>query len=272
MKHESGVISGATPLGARHVFSPYACDVFAACYPETPHKLRHNLTQHPLLELDALAELAESLPADSVDFNRGNAPIELTGKPGDSSQSIGETIRAIAHSNGWAVLRNVGQDSAYGELLAALIGELEPDIRRSTGAMSTLEGCIFVSNLKTVTPNHSDPRHLLLMQLTGSKELTQFPLDDTPPNEPMPSGSVWNLQPGDAVFVPVMVPHRIKGGAEPAVTLSLTWRSKWSQAEADARAFNALLRRRGFNPGPTRRWPESNAAKAFLWKLCRNFA
>ena len=68
-----------------------------------------------------------------------------------------------------------------------------------------------------------------------------------------------------------MAPHRIKGAAGPAISLSFTWRSKWSQAEADARAFNALLRSRGLKPASTNRWPAGNAGKALLWKLFRPF-
>ena len=37
---------------------------FAARYPEGPHILRHNLGLHPLLELDALADLAERIAAN----------------------------------------------------------------------------------------------------------------------------------------------------------------------------------------------------------------
>jgi hypothetical protein len=54
--------------------------------------------------------------------------------------------------------------------------------------------------------------------------------------------------PGEALFVPVMAPHFVRNGPAPSVSLSITWRSEWSFAEADARAFNGLLRRNGLNP------------------------
>ena len=39
--------------------------------------------------------------------------------------------------------------------------------------------------------------------------------------------------------------------------------------EADARAFNGVLRRIGFKPRRTGRWPANNLAKAYGWRLLR---
>jgi hypothetical protein len=289
MKEARIAKSAAAPLGARQVFSAYARDVFAACYPETPHKLRHKLPEHPLLALDALAGLGESLPASSVEYNRGDLPVGVDGKPPANGLSIGETIRGIEHTGSWAVLKNIEQHPAYAELLAALLEELRPEIEARTGRMLKTQGYIFVSSPDAVTPYHFDPEHNLLLQLTGSKTMTQFPAGDqvfAPDlahesyhtggprelkwNEDFAaSGSEWKLQPGDAVYVPVMAPHHVRNGPAPSISLSITWRSQWSYAEADARALNALLRRFGLRPRPTGRWPAKNARKSFLWRLAR---
>jgi hypothetical protein len=66
-----------------------------------------------------------------------------------------------------------------------------------------------------------------------------------------------------------MAPHHVKNGAAPSISLSITWRSTWSFAEADARAFNALLRQWGFDPKPPGRWPARNRAKAIAWRALR---
>src|SRR5690606_17268574 len=68
---------------------------FAANYPETPHLLHHDLRAHPLLALDALAELGEALPASSIEYNKGALPIGVDGKPGNNGLTIGETIRNV---------------------------------------------------------------------------------------------------------------------------------------------------------------------------------
>ena len=85
-------------------------------------------------------------------------------------------------------------------------------------------------------------------------------------------GREFALGPGEALFVPVMAPHFVRNGPEPSVSLSITWRSEWSFAEADARAFNGLLRRLGLRPRRPGRWSETNLAKAYGWRLLRKAA
>jgi mannose-6-phosphate isomerase-like protein (cupin superfamily) len=271
------------------VFPPLSRASFAASYPEGPHKLRHNLGAHPLLDLDALAELGEALPARSVEYNRGDLPIGVDGKPTGNGLTIGDTIRGIGHVRSWAVLKNIEQNPAYAALLAELLAELEAEIVPKTGRMMKTQGFIFVSSPDAVTPYHFDPEHNILMQLTGTKAMTVFPAGnpecapDTVHEVYHTGGGrelTWNdglachgmrfqLAPGEAIYVPVMAPHHVRNGPVPSISLSITWRSEWSFAEADARALNGLLRRWGANPHPPGRWPARNRAKAIAWRLLR---
>lgn len=291
MKPDTPDPQHSSPLGAAQVFTPEVRAIFAEAYPEQPHKLRHNLPEHPLLALDALAALGESLPQSSVEYNRGDLPIGIEDKPGDNGLTIGDTIRRIHETNSWAVLKNIEQNPAYADLLEALLGELKPAIEAKTGKMMKTQGFIFVSSPNAVTPYHFDPEHNILMQLVGSKTMVQFPAGhaDYAPDrvhetyhtggarelkwsdELAAGGTEFPLEPGDALFVPVMAPHWVKVGPMPAISLSITWRSEWSYEEADARAFNALLRRVGINPRAPGRWPRRNTAKAIGWRLYRKF-
>ncbi|WP_324743566.1 transcriptional regulator [Tsuneonella sp. CC-YZS046] len=276
--------------GAGHgIFAQSARRIFAASYPETPHILKHELRAHPLLEREAMARLAERLPARSIEYNRGDLPIGVDGKPQANGLSIGETIRDIANSGSWAVLKNIEQDPAYAALLEGLLEELQGCMEIRTGEMLTPQGFIFISSPNAVTPYHFDPEHNILLQIEGSKIMTQFPAGDPryapdTAHESYHTGGPrelrWNegleqggtpfpLHPGDAIYVPVMAPHHVKVGPEPSVSLSITWRSEWSYAEADARCFNALLRKKGFSPRATSRWPRHNLAKAFAWRAIR---
>ena len=56
---EHRVLQRGDLAGELAVFPPLSRANFAASYPEGPHKLRHNLSAHPLLELEALADLAD---------------------------------------------------------------------------------------------------------------------------------------------------------------------------------------------------------------------
>ncbi|MEL7199164.1 MAG: cupin-like domain-containing protein [Pseudomonadota bacterium] len=276
-------------ITAGHVFHHNSRDTFSAKYPETPHLLTHSLGRNELLELDALATLAEELPKDSIEYNRGDLPIGVDGKPGATGLSIDETIRQIHASNSWAVLKNVEQAPAYKKLLADLLEELRSSIEAKTGQMLTPQAYIFISSPNAVTPYHFDPEHNILLQIEGTKVMTQFPAGDGRfardevhesyhtggPRELewdetfLGEGRSFPLSPGDGVFVPVMAPHFVKNGPKSSISLSITWRSEWSYAESEARALNHHLRRMGLSPNPPGRWPKSNVPKSTAYKVLR---
>ena len=276
-------------LGAKRVFPERSRSFFSSSYPEGTHKLEHNLANHPLMALDALALLGEALPPTSVEYNRGDLPIGVDGKPEGNGLTIGETIRNIATSESWAVLKNIEQSRPFEGLLHELIAELAPIIEARTGEVLRPQGYIFISSPKAVTPYHFDPEHNILMQLRGYKAMTVFPQGDArfapdAVHETYHTGGgrelKWHdafarhgvrftLHPGDAIYVPVMAPHFVQNGKEVSISLSITWRSQWSFAEADARAFNKILRRFGLNPRPPGRWPESNHGKATAMRVVR---
>jgi len=271
------------------VFAAPARAKFAGHYPEKPHILAHSLTSHPLLEIEALAQLAERLPLASVEYNRGDLPIGVDGKPGPNGLTIAETIRRVAEAESWAVLKNIEQVPAYHDLLIGLLEEIRPEIEAATGAMLTPQGFIFVSSPNSVTPYHFDPEHNILLQIRGTKVMTQFAAGDTRfvpdtahetyhsggPRElhwddaMLPHGTEFALVPGEALFVPVMAPHFVRNGPAPSVSLSITWRSEWSYRESDARIFNAILRERGFSPRAPGRWPRQNYARAYAFRVMR---
>ncbi len=272
------------------IFDHEARKTFAQNYPETPHKLAHSLRNHPLLALEALAALGERLPATSVEYNKGDLPVGIDpALVPANGLSIGDTIRMVDSCQSWAVLKNIEQDPNYEALLLALLGELKPLIEGKTGAMLKPQGFVFVSSPNAVTPYHFDPEHNILLQLRGTKTMTQFPAGDAhyAPDEThegyhtgghrnlvwrdelAAGGSEWPLAPGEALFVPVMAPHFVRNGPEPSISLSITWRSDWSFAEADARAFNSVLRRIGVRPKAPGRFPKQNKGKALAWRAMR---
>ena len=274
------------------VFDRGARQAFAQAYPEIAHRLDHRLRDHPLLTLDALAALGEALPAASVEHNLGDLALGVDAKPAGNGLDIGETIRSIATCGSWAVLKNVEQDPGYAALIGDLLAELRPRIEAATGAILKTQAFVFVSSPHAVTPYHFDPEHNVLLQLRGTKTVTTFPAGDPAfaPDEVHESyhtgggrelpwddrlakgGSCWPLGPGDALYIPVMAPHHVRNGPEVSVSLSLTWRSEWSFAEADSRAFNGLLRRFGISPRAPGRFPTRNRPKALAWRALSRIA
>lgn len=263
---------------------------FEACYPEQAQLFDHDMLSHDLLTLDALAKLGEALPQASVEYNPGDLPVGIRPEDvPDNGMSIGDTIRMIDKSASWAVLKNIEQMPEYEELLLSLLAEIRPILEAKTGQMLKPQGYIFVSSPDAVTPYHFDPEHNILLQLRGAKWMTTFPAGNArfaadEIHEGYHCGGhrnlVWqddfeaegtrhHLTPGKAIFVPVMAPHHVQNGPEPSISLSITWRSDWSFEEADARAFNGWLRKRGITPRAPGRFPARNRAKALAWRVLR---
>lgn len=274
----------------QQVFGDDSRRQFDACYPEQAAVLDHNMLSHELLTLDALAKLGTALPAKSVEYNPGDLPVGVRPEDvPDNGMTIGDTIRTIDQSASWAVLKNIEQMPEYEALLHGLLAEIRPILEAKTGQMLKPQGFVFVSSPDAVTPYHFDPEHNILLQLRGEKWMTTFPAGNyrfaaDEIHEGYHLGGhrnlVWqddfeaegtrhHLTPGKAIFVPVMAPHFVKVGPEPSISLSITWRSDWSFEEADARAFNGWLRKRGVTPKAPGRFPARNRAKAFAWRVLR---
>ena len=264
---------------------------FGALYPETPGVVRHTLADHAMFTLDALAALAERLDPATVEYNRGDLP---TGIDPDSipsnGLSIADTIRGIETNGSWMVLKFVERDPTYAALLKATLDELLPVVTPRTGAMHQLEAFIFLSSPNSVTPLHFDPEHNILLQLRGEKTMTVFPQTDEQiapgdaherfyqglahrnlpwRNDYAARGTAFTLHPGDGMFVPVMAPHWVQNGPGVSISFSVTWRSDWTYAVADAHALNAVLRKTGLNPAQPGRYPDQNRAKALAWRAMR---
>jgi hypothetical protein len=276
---------------AEPVFPAQALSALSDAYPAHAAKLTHNLTGHPLLSLDKLVELAMQLPADSVEHNQGNLPIGIDPKDIPAAAlSAAETIRSIEENGSWMVLKRIEQHPEYAQLLHETLAELDHLVAPRTGAMLGLEGFIFISSPRSVTPFHFDPEHNILLQMRGSKTMTVFaasddrfapaqvherfhlgthhrnlPWDDSFTNQ----GQPITILPGEAIHVPVKAPHWVKNGPEVSISLSITWRSEWSYAEADARAFNSVLRKTGITPRNPAPYPSRNLRKSMAYRIIR---
>ncbi len=273
------------------VFPAETREALAAAYPNAPAKLSHTLLGHPLLTLEALAGLAEALPAHEIEYNPGKLPIGI--RPEDVPQaklSVVETIRQIDRAGSWVALKRIEQIPAYRDLLHGVLAELKDLVVPRTGEMMQLEGFVFITSPGSVTPFHFDPEHNILLQVMGEKTMTLFPIEDEAMfgaeahelyhlgkhhrnldwnDSYAAKGQAIHIGPGEAIHVPVKAPHWVQNGDQPSISLSVTWRSEWSYAEADARAFNHVLRRIGLAPASPGPYPAQNRAKALAWRAVR---
>lgn len=244
----------------------------------TPTAVRHHLTDHPLLAVEAIAELAELLPEHKVEHNLGNVPVVAgPGKAPRVEESPGDIARGIATNGCWMVLKNIEAEPRYARLLNDSLDEVTELIGDKEGGMGLREGFIFLSAPGSVTPAHIDPEHNLLLQVRGRKEINigDFPGPEIEQREieriytgsqrnltwaPV-SPATFSMGPGDGVYVPVHAPHWVTVPDNVAVSLSITFRTPATMDLVVLHRFNAGLRRARMSPAPVGRRPRSDHMK-----------
>jgi quercetin dioxygenase-like cupin family protein len=258
-------------------------EAFAAAFAERPLAVHHTLLDHPLLTLDALGELAERLPANRVEHNVGSLP-EVVGdvEVERSTMPPAEIARTIETNGLWMVLKDIELVPEYRRLLDELLDEVEPIVGAREGGMIQREGFVFLSAPGSVTPSHTDPEHNFLLQVRGTKQMTvgRFPDERTRqleledhvsgghrniewmPVEPQ----VFDMQPGDAVYVPPHAPHWVQNGDQASISLSITFRTPATERVARVSSINARLRRLHLNPRPPGSNEQVDRAKAAVSK------
>lgn len=274
------------------VFTPGALAAFNSAYPDRHAPLTHQLADHPLLTVEAIAELADRLPEDRVEYNPGKLPLGITAEDTPrSALSIAETIRTIGENGSWMVLKNVERDPLYGDLLDQALAPLRATVESRTGPMEHREAFIFLTSPHSVTPFHMDPEHNILLQIRGGKTMTVFPAGDetmvpAEKSEAFAMGGhrnlIWDedflgkgvavpLEPGAAILVPVKAPHFVRNSDRVSVSFSITWRSERSVAEGELHSLNRLLGARGLPRIRVSGAPERQRLARLGYRLLRRF-
>lgn len=275
---------------------------FARDYDRRPFKVRHHLTDHPLLALPRLVELARGLAGSVLYFRADHAINQVdVDAPRDAKRTfvqrglarpeldVAETVAQIERCNAWMQLRDVGKDPAYRALLAELFEEFRAVAEPITPGMHGARADIFVSSPGAITPFHLDEEHNFLLQIRGTKELSiadgsnpqvlgPEQLDDffrdrgelAPYSERLEVLSEHvSLGPGEAVHIPPCHPHWVKNGRDVSVSLGVLWHSDVTAARRALYRVNDWLRRAGIAPAPPGEHPLVDTMKVFPFGLKR---
>lgn len=229
--------------------------------------VRHNVADHELLTVEAIARLADRVPAASVEHNRGDLPavVESTEAVERLDSSPGEIARNIETNGAWMVIKNIEQLVEYRALLDEMLDEVLPLVSGREGGMNLREGFIFLSAANSTTPAHTDHEHNFLLQIRGSKQMNIGRFSDSGVRqrhlEKMYAGdrnmtslpenpTAYELAPGDGVYVPPYAPHWVVNGPAVSVSLSITFRTPVTERFAGVHALNTHLRRLRLSPRP----------------------
>jgi len=231
-----------------------------------PVQFGHVLMDHPLLTLDAIAQLADDLPRESVIADTADQALLVPqgGPPRGKLQRPGDVIRHLDENRSWLTLLNIEQLPAYADLMNECLDEVEPYIAGRKKNMVRRVGFVFVSSPNSTTPAHFDIEHSLIMQMQGQKRLTfgRFETVQAERHEVVrywdgshgrieslpPELASYQLTPGVGVYIPPVAPHWVKNGDAISISVTLTFFTPDTDRETLIQAFNARLRRMRLSP------------------------
>lgn len=264
----------------------------AARYPTKPFGITHDLAGHPLLALPRLVELVRELPRDRIEYNSGKVAVNQ--RPEDTplvDLAPDEVVRQIETAGAWMVLKRVESVPAYRQL----IEEALLSIGRQLGfdsfeamKLRDIEGYVFVSSANSTTPFHCDNEDNFFVQIHGPKFFHLFDNDDRAivseeALESAPSkhrnlhyedgfesrATVYELTPGQGVYVPYQVPHWVRTGDDWSISMAITWRSEAVVRRNKLLFMNAFLRDRGFPQAAPGRKPALDGVKVAAYTAAR---
>lgn len=242
--------------------------------------VRHTFSEHPLMQMDALRELAKALyPTQQCRFVKPGTSIKAAfeHQSADSSgRSIDEVFDRIEERGSWLALYNVETHPAYKQFLDEVTESYRYLVEKELTGVHQVGGFIFISSPPSATPFHIDREHNFWLQVRGRKvmnvfehrdrelvagdvvdrfimygDLSQVKLADRFADRAIP----FDVRAGDGVYFPPTTPHMTRSDeswsvAEDGVSVSIgtVFYTDQSRAAAEVHAANLLLRQLGMNP------------------------
>lgn len=255
----------------------------------TPFSIKHELQVHPLFQIESLVELSKRLPKEQREyvfakhkFGTHDDLEQYKHAAENDELSTEDLINAIEHQNIVIVLRNVESDEIYGDFVNQCLDSLSQMVEPVTGAISGRESFIFISPPHAYTPYHWDPEQNFFMQVRGQKQMAIYDVTDREllpeaalekyygegqlitkcPDEMFDKHELFEMNPGDGVYVPVTAPHWVKTLDDISVSVSINFRTPSSIRRDRVFRANRMLRRFGLRPAPVS--PKANSISELL--------
>jgi hypothetical protein len=233
----------------------------------------HRISEHPLLQIDQLVELAKRL--DSEGRIRAHTNDAGAGTSFSEAHQLhpvkGPAVHTLEHieaAGAWMSLLNVQTDPLYRQLVDEVLGNVSPQIEAKDPGMSYLGGWIFVSSPRTVTPFHIDKEHNFILQIKGQKTVYVWEPDDIRVVSERARDRfhsrhkrdlvVWReefrelahrfkIGPGQGAYMPSTSPHLVEVGEEPSITMSFTYYTDSTRRDNLVRKLRGRLAEFGVN-------------------------
>ena len=236
--------------------------------------IRHNYHEHPLMQLDRLAELAKSLKAtDQCRFIAQNTKVSSTfhhEKQSPDGRSLEEVFQNIEEPGAWVALYDIQTDPTYSRFVWDVMASAR-HLVESHEEVFDVRGFVFISAPPSVTPFHIDRENNFWLQVHGRKTLNVWDrtdreivaasdvdnfivyggLDNVRLKDGMVSRSFeFDCGAGDGVYFPSTTPHMtrsdttwVRPGNGVAVSIGIVFYTNVTRRDAYVHTANHLLRR-----------------------------
>ena len=243
-----------------------------------PFQFQHDLTSHPLLQLGALHQLAQRIPAAEVlhwsNKIRVDDNIDVASQTHSTNLGIRETFQRIETAGSYILIRNAQLDRAFNRLVDDILDEVATMTEPIDPGMCQRIAYVFIASPGSTTPYHMDRDINFHFNLRGIKEISIWdPFDRSvlpetgleslfthfdaprPPYKPEyeSRARVFQLKPGDGVHHPFTAPHAVRYGDDVAISFTVTFNTRSTNRRAAVHFVNHALRRIGASPSPVGR-------------------
>ena len=272
-------------MAADHGYLTIDAAEFDRAFAHASSAIHHALADHPLFSLEAIARLAERLPADQLRRERGDLPLDDRGYVDVGAGPPSETVLGIEDNGFRVTLREIQSDDEYGPLIAACQREIASLLGSREGGVFRPSGYIFVTAPGGTTPMHFDGEHSFLLQIRGHKtvhtvprvqpEAIQLELDRYYDGAPCSFDAMretaerFEIGAGEGVYFPSFLPHWVTTGGSASVSFSLPFYTHFSRRAEDVNRINTRLRKLGLSPKPPGRSEPIDHAKAAVLRSMR---
>jgi hypothetical protein len=255
-----------------------------------PFEVAHTLREHPLLQLPALIELAETMshraPGD-LSYNQGVIETRecRSHRPPPTRDYAARLLHFIDQADASVLLRHVERQDGYRQIMEALVldslslaGGGASDLLRR---IESFEANLLVTSPNRVTEYHVDSDCSWIFQIDGAKSVHLFDRNDAHvlPQEELEHfyatdrraprykpqfesrASIFVTRPGTGLHVPSNTPHWLLNGPQVSVSMNIVFHLR-DTVNASLYLANHFLRRVGVTPSIPGLHPGRDRAKA----------
>ncbi len=243
-------------------------------------RLRHQLASHPLLTIDQLAALAMRSDPRHVKFHDGERSFatDFSAVLGadEGRKALQRALDNLDRHRAFVQILDVRADPRYHELVDECLDEVQRHLPPGDRLLNR-DAAAFLASPGSVTPYHLDHEQNFLCHVAGPKRLFVWDHGDRSVvperalevfyrgwgwGDPKVVGemgyrpaiaakaTVFDLEPGDVVYMPMGSPHAVETGGGVTATLSILFNTRSAMKLVDAYRANHFLRGLGLAPRP----------------------